>query len=365
MVWRHRGKAGFYGKLPTRTGWKDLWLGSADRDTAEAIQRMLDELRHQRRWDLLEAIGPRLKVGRLYDAYQQGTLDALMVEMQDLDLAPKVMDWQRAIATTTHPQTASQYLAQVRSLIPEGQPYFRSQATPEAVARWLYGLPVQTSTMRRYFAAAQSFFKYLVRVKLIPASPLRDLERPKDSKARVMWLPTSEAKRVLDAAYQPYRSFFGLLYGTGIEVSVGCHLRVRDVDVKAREIFAPGTKTHCRERTVRIAEWAWPYVEPVLADKLPDALLFPGMRRGAASWQHRRVCAVLGFKGYQLRDSRHSWAVRAAKAGTPAEIIARQLGHVDAVMVHRIYGRFMPSQHDRDKWERIAALQDVTMEAQK
>jgi integrase len=363
MVWRHKGKAGFYGKLPTRTGWKDLWLGTSDRDTAESIQRMLDELRHQRKWDLLDAVGKRLKVGRLYDAYQQGTLDSLLSEMADLDLAPKVIDWQRAIANTTRQQTAAQYLSQVRTLIPEGRPFMRSQATPEALAKWLYGLPVQSPTMRRYFAAAQSFFKYLVRVKLIPVSPLRDLERPADSKPRVMWLSTADMLRVVRGAYEPYRSFFALVYGTGIEVTTGCRITRRDVDVARREIFAPGTKTHCRERTVRIAEWAWPFIEPALSGKLPDARLFPEMTRHTASWQHRQVCAAIGLEGYQLRDSRHSWAVRQAKAGTPAEIIARQLGHVDATMVLRVYGRFIPSQHDRDRWELIATLQD--QEAQK
>jgi integrase len=48
-------------------------------------------------------------------------------------------------------------------------------------------------------------------------------------------------------------------------------------------------------------------------------------------------------------DQRHSYAVRAARAGTPAELIARQLGHAYAVLVLKVYGRFMPSQQDRDK----------------
>ena len=240
----------------------------------------------------------------------------------------------------------------------------RSAAIPEAVAKWLYALPVTSPTMRRYFAAAQSFFAYLKRVKLIDASPLRDLERPRDSKARVLSLDVKDQRRVVEAAHSPYREFFALLYGTGIEVSVGCGIRRRDIDAARREVFAPGTKTYCRERTVRVAEWAWPFLEGALTGKHPDALLFPRMKRNAASWQHRRVTKLLGLTGYQLRDSRHSWAVRAAKAGTPAEIIARQLGHVDATMVLKVYGRFMPSQHDRDKWERIAALQDEAQEAQ-
>jgi hypothetical protein len=115
----------------------------------------------------------------------------------------------------------------------------------------------------------------------------------------------------------------------------------------AAQIYAP------------VADWAWPHFAPVLEGKLPDALLVPGMKRGAAGDQHRQVCQRLGIADYELRDSRHSWAVRAAKAGTPAEIIARQLGHANGVMVLKVYGRFLPSQHDRDKWERIAALQDA------
>jgi hypothetical protein len=57
-------------------------------------------------------------------------------------------------------------------------------------------------------------------------------------------------------------------------------------------------------------------------------------------------------------DQRHSYAVRAARNGTPAEPIARQLGHANAVLVLKIYGRFMPSHQDRDKWESIGDIQD-------
>src|SRR5688572_14248909 len=85
---------------------------------------------------------------------------------------------------------------------------------------------------------------------------------PPPGKPRVHYLETEEAKRLADAQDEPYRSFSALLAGTGIEVSVALLLRRRDVDVGHREIRAPGTKTHSRDRTVRVAEWAWPYVQP-------------------------------------------------------------------------------------------------------
>jgi integrase len=131
-----------------------------------------------------------------------------------------------------------------------------------------------------------------------------------------------------------------------------------DLSIANREIRAAGTKTHSRDRVVRVADWAWPEVESVLRDKLPNARLVALNDRSRVSKEHKKICDALGFLGYRLHDARHHWAVRAAKAGTPAEIIAAQLGHVDGTMVLRVYGRFFPSAHDRDKWESIASAQD-------
>jgi hypothetical protein len=56
--------------------------------------------------------------------------------------------------------------------------------------------------------------------------------------------------------------------------------------------------------------------------------------------------------------SRHFYAVRAVRAGTSYELVARQLGHADVQMVARVYGRYAPRSDERDRWERIAAQLD-------
>ena len=53
---------------------------------------------------------------------------------------------------------------------------------------------------------------------------------------------------------------------------------------------------------------------------------------------------------------------RAIRAGTSYELVARQLGHADAAMVAKVYGRFAPRSDERDRWEKIAAAQDQTCE---
>jgi len=96
---------------------------------------------------------------------------------------------------------------------------------------------------------------------------------------------------------------------------------------------------------------------------LPSAPLFLGLNRHTVSDKHLATCKALEIGDYQLRDQRHSFAVRAARAGTPAELIARQLGHANAILVLQVYGRFMPSAQERDRWERVASAQDAEQAA--
>lgn len=362
MVFRMKGKRVWYGRIPERAGeGKTVCLRTRDRETAEAMQGLLTRLRHQRKWRLLDAARDgQVTVAELYDADQMGAVDQVLERLADVDVEPHVTRWEAQYRTTAAAPTADQYVARVRRLIPAGVPAMRSTLTPERIGQWIAALEMGNLGRQGYYKALGRFLDYLVRIAVLPESPMAKVSWPKGPKPDVVWLSQPDMQRVCDAGYEPYRSFFYLAYGTGIEVSVAIALRRRDVDLAKREIFAPGTKTWCRERTVRVAEWAWPQIEQLCRGLLPDAKLFPEIHnRHAPSWQHRRVCKELGLAGYRLHDARHSWAVRAARAGTPVEIIARQLGHADATMVTRLYGRFLPDQHDRDRWERLAAAQDA------
>lgn len=82
------------------------------------------------------------------------------------------------------------------------------------------------------------------------------------------------------------------------------------------------------------------------------------MNRWTSRDKHRQACTVLGIEDYQLKVSRHTYAVRAIRAGAPFEHVAAQLGHADTTMVVRVDARFRPSESERTDWQRIAALQD-------
>lgn len=80
---------------------------------------------------------------------------------------------------------------------------------------------------------------------------------------------------------------------------------------------------------------------------------------GTLSDKHRAACVVAGIEDYQLRDSRHTYAVRAIRAGAPFEVVARQLGHADTTMVVRVYGRFAPTAQEMRAWHDVAAQLDL------
>jgi len=360
VPFRRPNRPHWYVELPTPGGSIRKSTGTSNRSTARAIERALRELVDRREWDLLSAMADdRLTVGELYDAVHSRQVDALREHLDDVDLAPHVNTWLETHAPNVAPDTIAHYGYAVRKLLPEGKPFPRSRFTAAALEDWLAHYKGKAGTRRKAHAAMSQFARYLVRRQLLAANPMRDVSAPRAAAPRCRWLDMADMIRLADAQPGPYRALSALLGGTGIEISVALALHARDVDAPRREIRAAGTKTHARDRIVRVAEWAWPYASNQIALLTPNAPLFPHCDRWRAQDHHTAACKALGIEDYRIHDQRHSYAVRAARAGTPAELIARQLGHANAILVLKIYGRFMPSQPERDKWERVAAVQDA------
>lgn len=362
-----RGNTYFIG-VPSRAGkWIKRTTGTVDKGLAKAMARMIDDLgpRGKRAWDLLDAVAiGSLKVSELYDAFSCGQLDQLRERIHDVDLEAQVAEWLKAIESNVAPETLEHYKLYVRSLIQDGKPFPRSGLTHERLVQWLASRKVGRSTKRKYHAALSGFCEYLKDIGVLARNPMRDVKAPAPAPARMRHLDQPDVQRLIEAQPHPYGVLSALLHSTGMEVSVALGLKRRDVDTSRREIRARGTKTAARDRIAKVAEWAWPMIERHVSLLTPNALLFPGLNRWTASDKHREACKALEIEDYQLKDSRHTYAVRAIRAGAPFEVIARQLGHADTTMVVRVYGRFKPTEQEMTEWERIAAAQDVTRAAQ-
>lgn len=138
----------------------------------------------------------------------------------------------------------------------------------------------------------------------------------------------------------------------------------RDIDEKTHEIHVAGTKAVGRDRMVLVAKWAWPAVAAHIKPLVGGALLWPGVSRWDALDAHREAAAAASVRVIPLRNSRHHWAVRAVRAGTPLAVVAGQLGHGSVQLAANTYGRFVPTAVERSRWERRAAADDAAREQQ-
>jgi len=382
MVFRRPGRSTWYVDLAMPGGRVRKSTGTTDRLTAKAVQRCVEDLVSRREFDLLNAVvNDRISLGELYDAHRDRTLDALRAKLDDVDLAVYVDGWQKWLTDRVGKVSRDRYLVHVRTLIPDGRAFPRSALTGPAVAQWLATRPSLTRkrrpakkgsrrkedpapvpasgpTKRRYLAAVRNFTRYLVEIGVLAANPLRDVQAPPPNAPRCTFLELPDVIRLVRGSPPPYRALFALAYGAGLEVSAVLSLVETDVDVQAKEVRARGTKAWTRDRLARIADWAWPYVETHLKTLTPGERLFRGMHRWQVSDMHRERCRVIELEGYHLHDARHHWAVRMVRAGMPLELVARQLGHRDVVMVAKVYGRFVPTTVERDRWEAAAAALD-------
>lgn len=367
MVHRRKGRKVWEFKCPTRTGgWISVSSGSLDKGTARAMAQMCKALgrRGSRDWDILDAVQTRrVAIAQVYDAWQRQDLDGLRARIKDIDLVPYLDRWEEAAGGKAEDATIARYRLQVETLLDPAQPFPRSGLSPDAIDQWLTRVARTGSTRARYFAALRSFVRYLRSIGALDRDPLEGLTRPKSAAPRCLFLEFAQVQRVMQAAPAVDQPLYALCYGAGAELSAALATRRRDVLPPTREVHLHGTKgsrqgrSH-RDRIVRVSEWAWPTIERAIGGLLPDAWLFENRDVNEASRRHRLLLASLELTGFRLHDSRHFWAVRMARAGAPAEMIARQLGHKDAMMVIRVYGRFFPSSDERERWEQIASQQD-------
>jgi len=389
----------FYIWLPLDSGPVRWSVATTDRKLAERIERALRDLVDRHEFDLLHAIRDgRLTIAEVYEAHRHRTLEALRQRLDDVDLSPLVDRWLEVHGTKVSANTADYYRRALRRLMPTaeivaalertvadetlksvvrktaeheltraretrrrlmvGETFPVSRFRARELEPWLAGCKGSNESRRKAHAALSVFAAFLVRQGVLEHNPLRQLTPAKANAPRLRYLEVEMMIALANAQPEPYRSLSYFLHGTGADLSTALALTAGDVDLQRKEVRAAGTKSHARDRIVRVAEWAWLDIVTRRAELADGERLFP-VDRWHARDAHFAACAKLGIENYWLRDARHSYAVRAARAGTPAELIAKQLGHVDATMTLRIYGRFMSETADRDRWELRASALDA------
>jgi site-specific recombinase XerC len=274
---------------PRSTGYAEL------RD-ANRVARKLEELADERtQWEWLEkVVAGEVELRRVYDHAAAGTLHVLRDELvrktehiSDADVEPWVSTWETehlALQSISAGQKAD-YVRQVRALIPEGVPFPRSAFTEDKIKSTLLsrkdtrtGLPISSSTRRRYLVAWELFYRYARKRVPLTVNPFEDVEewRPANGSPRSTFWDHDTRIAVLDRMSGEPRAAMALVLGTGIELAALQALTHADVgSEKERTIVAHGGKNQHREnRTVFVDKWAWKALKKWLPLGTPNAPVF-------------------------------------------------------------------------------------------
>jgi len=354
MVYRAQGTKVYKLRVSDNAGHSATrTTGTTDEAVAQDVERMVDGFRAQRKWAWLTLIATkRVELPLAYDAFVAGRIEAFMDQAlsaeSDVDLSPLVTEWAK--------RANAKYVAQVRVFIPEADRFPVSQFTRGRISAFLAGLDVEDPTRNRYRAALSVFAKWLVEREVLETNPVRDVAAYKEHDPRELWLTWKDAERVARKADAPFDVLLLLLAGTGIEISAALRLTVYDVDSKAGTIHAKGSKTRWRNRTVRAEPFVWAALKRHTLRGM-NGELFPSITERQALAAFKAAQAAAKIDGHVLHDLRHSYAVNALKAGLRAEVVSHQLGHKDASMVVKIYGRYLPDAAD---YKVVAATSPAT-----
>jgi integrase/recombinase XerC len=205
-------------------------------------------------------------------------------------------------------------------------------------------------TVGRKLSSLRTFFRLLVRRRLVASSPVAALRGPKRAVRLPAFLGKDEARRLLDAASFPSaaeeardQALFELLYGAGLRISEACNLDVGDVTpdgTGARVIVRQGKGR--KDRIVPIGSKAWRAVEAYLPQRAaflaagrvprePHALLLTrrAARLGPREARRRlaRREALTGVKRVSPHALRHSFATHLLGEGADLRSIQEMLGH--------------------------------------
>jgi integrase len=162
--------------------------------------------------------------------------------------------------------------------------------------------------------------------------------------ARLRYLTVAEAKRLINACDPDFRPLAQAALLTGARYSELTRLEVQDFNPDAGTLYIHRSKSG-KARHIVLTEEGIELFSSLAAGRAGSALLLGRVwvenaqaRPMAAACERAKIDPPINFHGL-----RHTWASLSVMAGLPLMLVARNLGHVDTMMVERHYGHLAPS----------------------
>lgn len=225
-----------------------------------------------------------------------------------------------------------------------------TQAVPDDISSFLKSLReggLSVGSYTRALIALRSFYKYLLKKKMVSSSPCATIDIPKAHKKLPEFLLYEEVECLLSAPGVDSRlglrdkAMLETLYATGLRVSELINLRLNDINLQGGYITAFGKGS--KERLVPIGESAMHWLQRYMEEARPSLLkgkangsLFLTIRGSRMTrqnfWALMKVYALKsGVEKRKIKPHiiRHSFATHLLERGADLRIVQAMLGHAD------------------------------------
>ena len=323
--------------------------GTRSKEVAKKIADFVAELRNDRVFDLLNAVASKqTTLDELYQAKINNSLGVLRSKLNAARITDYVEPWlDTHRAAGMSPESISLYRQRiVKILNPPGLPpvEFTYELEEGKILDLLSMLHVTPGTARQYLNMLVSLCRYLVAKKVLAYNTAanRDLvPLPRKNNPRRKWVTADVDQLIVATVDFGYQAAVAFAHATGADRGDIARLRCRDIDFARQTVDIMGTKSRARRRFgVPIEAWALPYLEDACRGLKPDQRPFAHLSGDAVSRAHERATEKLELDDYQLRDGRHSYAIRAILSGAHIKDVSRWLGHSNMWTTYSTYVHF-------------------------
>jgi site-specific recombinase XerD len=249
------------------------------------------------------------------------------------------------------------------------------QVTSQDVFAWAYGVGLSgqqpsSVTVGARLACVSSFYRFLIRMKVVAANPCDAMERPRIVQGAPRGLSAEQIRRLLDVLPDTPvglrdRAIVLTLVFTGRRRAEVFALKAGDLALEGSRVFyayrGKGGKVGRRELPAPASDAIEAWLRRVgknLQTMAPEDSIWPGLRTDRAMSSHvfytnlRRYLKAAGLPHGGVHIFRHSAAKLRRDAGASVEDVSRFLDH-SSLAVTTTYLRRLEGQEDKS-WERVA-----------
>jgi len=225
---------------------------------------------------------------------------------------------------------------------------------PENVQRFISSADASPKTKKNLFATMQMLWKTARAWGYVAHDAVSDVVLPKRQRSAQRFFSVEEIQRILEAAPEPYFTFYWIAAETGMRAGELCGLRISDFDLGRRLVRvnrsvwrgkSQSTKSEHRDRCFALSPLLCAHLAEYFAQWKPNESGWLFATRLGTPWDQnlvvkRKLYALLDCLGIErggLHAFRHANITLMDRLGVPLKLRQQRVGHSEGSLTLDVY----------------------------